>query len=121
MANEIKLTAWSQYTTDDFTFAFKPAIDALFDSDFANVWHGTQTVSTSGKIIQVGGTGENPYLVLKNHDDTNTIEVYVTSTHMIQLRPGGVCCFRQARNIFAVTTSGTAVMEVFAAGSEGLP
>lgn len=122
MANEIKITARAEFTTADGTkLTFEPAIDKLFDADFDQVWHATQLASTTGRIVQVGGVGENPYLLIKNLSSTVTAYIYVTSTEMIQVKPGSCCLFRQANNVFCKTSSGTALLEVFAAGSEGVP
>ena len=120
MANEIKITATGEFTTADGTkLTFNAAIDNLFVADFDQVWHGTQLIDSSAKIVQVGGVGEKPYLLIKNLSTDTTVTLSVT-TQLIRIRPGGCALFRQANNVFARTASGTALIEVFAAGSEGI-
>ncbi|MCP9290003.1 hypothetical protein [Gracilimonas sediminicola] len=73
-------------------------VDQLqFNSDMTgtNTDFGTQDVGTSEETLDLSAdVGDNPYIIIKNTDDANYVEVGLTSSYSIQIPKGEIVAFR---------------------------
>ena len=111
MANELRIEAQLEYSKSGVK-------QNKHDSTYADVsgdsfTHVVQEVGTSDELIVIGSDVATwGYVYLKNLDSTNYVEVGLTGSYSIKLKPGEVALFRAAAALYAQANTAAVDLEI---------
>jgi len=98
MANELTLTAALGYAKGTFTNLTRSFTNVSRDVAGSNPIYNVQAVGTSAEALLVGDVGTAGYILLRNLDATNFVEVRdgAGGADVVKLKPGDIAMFRLA-------------------------
>ena len=99
MANELRLQVDLRYNKNGRIIEEKESIWVDVAGD--NVIRNIQEVGTSEEALQSIDGGTQGYLLIKNLDSTNYVEVGLTGEYTAKLKAGEIALFRCAGTVFA--------------------
>jgi hypothetical protein len=101
MANELSLVASASQTKNGATYAasYTKTVDVSGNTPVANV----QSIGTSDETLALGEISSLGWMIAKNLDATNFIQIGHTSgTYSIKLKAGEFCSFRIGSGMTAI-------------------
>lgn len=101
MANELSLTITATETKNGVTFTknFTKTVTVTGNSPIANI----QAVGTADETLAAGDAGSGGYIIVKNLDGTNFVELGHTSgTYNVRLKAGEIACFRAGTDLTTI-------------------
>ena len=116
MANELLLSIAASFSKGGRTADTRNmgASGVFIDVSGTDFFHGTQTIGTSPEAIDLGDITTPGYIVIKNRDATNFVEIRDGSggADVVKLLAGDVQCFRLATSTpFAVADTASCEIE----------
>lgn len=111
MPNRLNATGVIQFSPEDRPLVKTPDLEMTFKPDSKNYAQGIQNIGTSEENLNVGDVSSIGLIVLINRGDTNYIEVGLTGSYTIKLKPGQFTVFPPAGTITAVANSGAEDLE----------
>jgi hypothetical protein len=95
----VALQVTESKNTVSYSKNFNATVDVSGNTPLANI----QSIGTSDGTLDIGGIGTLGYLVLKNLDATNYLEIgYTSGTYFAKLKPGESCVFRAGSGLTAI-------------------
>lgn len=103
MADEITVSVTLEFTKSGVTEKLSfPGL--TYDMSGTDYVLQTQTIGTSEELLLMGDITTPGYLIIKNLDSTNFVELYRTSagSGVVKLKAGETACFRLSAQPYAL-------------------
>lgn len=111
MPNRLNATGLVQFSPEGRPIIKTPELELDFEPDSKNYAQGIQSVGTNEETLNVGDVTDIGLIVLINRDDENYIEIGLTASYTIKLKPGQFCIFPPAGEIYALANSSESDLE----------
>lgn len=115
MANELQISCSLQYAKGNFAALNRTFSNLLRDVTGTNMVHNIQAVGTSEEALVIGDIGTPGYMICKNLDATNFVEIRpgTGTADAIKLKPGDVALFRCAAAPWAIADTAGVELEYY--------
>lgn len=113
MPNRIDIEALVEFRPEARKAVSTGKLEMSFEPDNKNYITGTQTIGTSEETLDVGDVSSSGLIVVKNLDDTNYVEIGLTGSYPIKLKPGQFCVFPPTGTIYALANSADCDVEFY--------
>ncbi len=84
-----------------------------FEPDDKHYAQGIQNIGTSEEALNVGDVSDIGLIILINRSDTNFIQVGLTGSYTIKVKPGEFCCFTPDGTITAIADTAAVDVEYY--------
>lgn len=113
MPNRLNAEAKVDFRPEDRKLVETGDIEMDFQPDNKVYAQGIQTIGTTEENLNVGDVSNVGLIVLINRDDTNYVQVGLTSSYSIKLKPGQFCIFPPDGTMTAIANTAEVDIEYY--------
>lgn len=113
MPNRLNAKAQIEFLPEDRPLVKTGELEFDFQPDTKVYAQGIQTIGTTEETLNVGDVSNIGLVVVINRDDTNYVEVGLTGSYTIKLKPGQFCVFPPAGTLYAIANTSDVDVEYY--------
>lgn len=114
MPNRINIKGQVEFLPEGRPLIDTGELEMDFQPDAKTYSQGIQTISSSAEeTLNVGDVSSAGLIVIVNRSDTNYVEIGLTASYTIKLKPGQFCIFPPAGTIYALANTADVDVEYY--------
>lgn len=113
MPNRINITGDVEFRPESRPLVKTGELEMSFEPDDKTYAQGIQAIGTSEEALNVGDVSSVGLIVLINRDDTNYVEIGLTGSYSIKLKPGQFAIFPPAGTMTAAANTAEIDLEYY--------
>lgn len=113
MPNMINIKASVEFSPDNRPTIYTGELQFSYEGDSKRYVRGIQEIGDTEEAIAVGDISEIGFVVIVNRSKTIDVQIGLTGSYTVDLKPGQMCAFTPAGTLYAVAASDTADIEYF--------
>ena len=113
MPNMIDIKASVEFSPVNRPTIYTGELHFNYEGDSKRYVRGIQEIGDTEETLNVGDISEIGYVVIVNRSNSVNVDIGLTESYTITLKPGQHCMFPPADTLYAIAASDTADVEFF--------